>query len=348
MKNPILHQFVNARLSLHLLANATVLSQRENEVTWKETHCGQVVTYSVKDMSDVENEFILAFKYTHNGSVVGSVDRVAASTVDELYSQFLSQRNAVSNSLRRSLGSSADEPYIQMSGRLDTKKLNPDSEDMLAHVFKQHNTRVSDDADTKQPDGMSAMQANITAKMSALASASAIPAVKIKLLHPDAVMPKYESAGAAGLDLTAVSFEPVKRASVAYLCKVYGKSSVAEFELENMLLYRTGIAVEIPRGYVGLLIPRSSVATKTDLSLANSVGVIDSDYRGEIMAVFRINGYNVPEHQDEHGGDAFTPYGAGERCCQLVIVPCPQVKLEQVDALGDTVRGDGGFGSTGQ
>lgn len=177
---------------------------------------------------------------------------------------------------------------------------------------------------------------------------SSKPQLRFKKLKANAVIPKYETAGAAGLDLRAVSCEPVERTSVEYLSKVYGHSDLLEFERKHLLLYRTGIAVEIPRGYVGLLVPRSSVATKTDLSLANSVGVIDSDYRGEIMAVFRIHDYNLPRHSEEHGGYAFTEYEAGDRVCQLVVVPCPQFECVEVDELETTARGEGGFGSTGK
>ena len=118
--------------------------------------------------------------------------------------------------------------------------------------------------------------------------------------------------GAAGFDLYAVNIE----------------------EENGILTVHTGIAVEIPFGYAGFLFPRSSVY-KTGLSLANSVGVIDSSYRGEIMCKFRVINKDSPK------------YEIGERCCQLIILPVPHVRYAETDKLSDTSRGVGGFGSTG-
>lgn len=137
--------------------------------------------------------------------------------------------------------------------------------------------------------------------------------IKFKKLNPNAVIPKQGTAGAAGFDLTAVSIE----------------------KNEKMLKYDTGIAVEIPPGYVGLLFPRSSVC-KTGLSLANSVGVIDSDFRGSISFVFYKN------------TQCIVPYWPGDRIGQLVIVPIPEVEYVEVDELSETERGAGGYGSTGK
>jgi dUTP pyrophosphatase len=136
--------------------------------------------------------------------------------------------------------------------------------------------------------------------------------VKIKKLHPNAVIPKYAKPGDAGLDLTAIS------------------ESWNEFN--SQVTYGTGIAVEIPEGHVGLIFPRSSIS-KTTLMLANSVGVIDSGYRGEIM--FKFNYL-------EKG----MIYDVGDRVGQLIIIPYPSVEFEEVDDLSSTERGDGGFGST--
>ena len=98
----------------------------------------------------------------------------------------------------------------------------------------------------------------------------------------------------------------------------------------------TGLAVEIPDGYVGLVYARSGLACKRGLAPANKVGVIDSDYRGEIkVALFN------------HGKTAQT-VAAGERIAQLVIAPYLRVEYEEVSGLSDTVRGEGGFGSTGR
>lgn len=138
--------------------------------------------------------------------------------------------------------------------------------------------------------------------------------VKIKKMHANAVVPKYAKPGDAGLDLTATS---------------------EEWNDDNtMVTYGTGLAVEIPEGYVGLVFPRSSVS-KTTLNLTNSVGVIDSGYRGEIMFKFRYL---------EEG----MIYGVGDRIGQLIIMPYPQIEFEEVEDLSSTERGEGGFGSTGK
>lgn len=137
--------------------------------------------------------------------------------------------------------------------------------------------------------------------------------VKIKKLHPDAVIPKYAKLGDAGMDLVAISEE--------------------WNEYNSMVTYDTGLSMEIPEGYVGLLFPRSSIS-KTDLILANSVGVIDSGYRGPIMFKFRY---------PEEG----MVYDVGDRVGQIIIMPYPQVEFEEVEELSSSERGEGGFGSTG-
>ena len=140
--------------------------------------------------------------------------------------------------------------------------------------------------------------------------------VKIKKLHPDAVIPVYSKPGDAGLDLTATS--------------IMGDSY-------DNIVYGTGLAIEIPEGYVGLLYPRSS-NSKTDLYLTNHVGVVDSGYRGELMFKFRpINGIV----------DA-SIYAVGDRIGQLMILPYPSIKFVETDELSDSDRGEGGFGSTGK
>lgn len=137
--------------------------------------------------------------------------------------------------------------------------------------------------------------------------------IKFKKLNSNAVMPTQGTTGADGFDLTAVSLEVT----------------------ETTLKYDTGIAVEIPPGYVGLVFPRSSVC-KTGLSLANSVGVIDSDYRGSISFVF----YKGPTWIE--------PYSYGDRIGQLVIMPIPEVEFVEAEELSETERGEGGYGSTGK
>ena len=143
--------------------------------------------------------------------------------------------------------------------------------------------------------------------------------VKVKKLHPDAVVPKYAKDGDAGMDLVATNI-----------------ISNTTFDVT----YGTGIAMEIPKGYVGLVFPRSSIR-KTDLSLTNCVGVIDSGYRGEIQATFKkIFGKN-DVRLDE------LDYNVGDRIAQIMIIPYPSVTFIEVDELSQTDRGEGGFGSTG-
>lgn len=134
--------------------------------------------------------------------------------------------------------------------------------------------------------------------------------IKIKKLVPEAVMPEYATPGAAGMDLTAVTIE----------------------EVDDVVTYGTGLAMEIPEGFVGLIFPRSS-NYKYDCVLANSVGVIDSDYRGEIKFKFFKIGENV--------------YKVGDRVGQIVIVPYPTIEFDEVENLSETSRGSGGFGHTG-
>ena len=139
--------------------------------------------------------------------------------------------------------------------------------------------------------------------------------VKIKRLHKDAVIPSYSRQGDAGMDLVATS-------------KFYD-------DFDN-ICYGTGLALEIPEGYVGLLFPRSSIS-KTDLTLRNSVGIIDSGYRGEIT--FKFN--NILMSSCE-------PYNVKERIGQLIIIPYPTIEFKEVEELSTTERGAQGFGSTGK
>ncbi len=141
--------------------------------------------------------------------------------------------------------------------------------------------------------------------------------VKIKKLDPKAIIPKYAKDGDAGLDLTAIS---------------------RTFDDKNNVVYKTGLAIEIPKGYVGLIFPRSSIANKNQL-LTNSVGVIDSGYRGEITFKFKAIQYATPFCK---------PYEVGERVGQLIILPYPQIELIESDELSESERGTGAYGSTGK
>lgn len=166
--------------------------------------------------------------------------------------------------------------------------------------------------------------------------------VKIKKVHPKAVIPTYATEYSAGMDLTAVSVEIDK----------YGNK-----------VYHTGLAFEIPKGYAGFIFPRSSNAKK-NLWLTNSVGIIDADYRGEVTLKYKtslralktfktwlkvcfgkikdndsIDVLNVWDNED---------YKEGERVGQIVIMPFPQVEFVEVDILSETARNTGGYGSTGK
>jgi len=138
--------------------------------------------------------------------------------------------------------------------------------------------------------------------------------IKVKKLHPDAVIPTYSKVGDAGMDLTITSIKENTTFDVSY---------------------GFGIAMEIPKGFVGLVFPRSSVRNQ-DLILSNCVGVIDSGYRGELQATFKKT----------QGLDS-VKYGVGDRGAQIIILPYPMVKMVESDTLSETERGTGGFGSTG-
>lgn len=149
----------------------------------------------------------------------------------------------------------------------------------------------------------------------------------IQKLRPDAVLPQYATAGSAGLDLRACLDAPLTLARHA--------SGAAQGQW-NCAKVPTGLAMAIPEGYVGLIFARSGLATKHGLTPANCVGVIDSDYRGEIVVAL----VNL-------GAEDYV-IQPGERIAQLVIVPCAQPSLVETEALTETDRGAGGFGSTGK
>lgn len=148
--------------------------------------------------------------------------------------------------------------------------------------------------------------------------------IKIKKLHPDAIIPKYAKEGDAGMDLTAIS------------------ASISAGKVE----YGTGLAIEIPKGYVGLIFPRSSIF-KTGQTLSNSVGVIDSGYRGEIKFVFYTTTY-LNERTDELYCPGTETYEVGQRVGQIMIIPYPEIEFKEVQKLEESERGSGGYGSTGK
>lgn len=145
--------------------------------------------------------------------------------------------------------------------------------------------------------------------------------VKIKRLCDEASIPQYAHDTDAGMDLVATSYEY----NDEIRCHVYG----------------TGIAVEIPEGYVGLIYPRSS-NRKTESYLTNHVGVIDSGYRGEIIASFKTRDFKAGKIQQ-----LYKPYEVGDKIAQLIIMPYPKVEFTEVAELSSSDRGKGGHGSTG-
>lgn len=147
--------------------------------------------------------------------------------------------------------------------------------------------------------------------------------VKVKRLHPDSVIPSYATKGDAGLDLTAVS-------------KSYDEYGNTVFD--------TGLAFEIPEGFVGLLFPRSSNA-KTNLRLTNAVGVLDSGYRGSVLFKYRNHG---PKDIKVYDAKTTSEYKVGDRIGQLIIMPYPQIKLVEAEELSTTERGEGAYGSSGK
>ena len=135
--------------------------------------------------------------------------------------------------------------------------------------------------------------------------------IRFKKLHSNAVTPAYSRNGDAAVDLTATSFG---------------------FDENGNLTYGTGIGLEIPRGYVGLIYPRSSVCKKS-INLVNCVAVIDSNFRGEIMLKFR--------------GSSHMKYDVGDRIAQLIVQPIPEMSFVEVEELTPSNRGAAGFGSSG-
>ena len=144
-----------------------------------------------------------------------------------------------------------------------------------------------------------------------------MPKIRIKKLNDNAVIPTYGTEFSAGADLYALPGDDIVIPAHA------------------TVMIHTGLSMEIPDGYAGLIFARSGLASKRGLAPANKVGVVDPDYRGEFMVALH-------NHTDEEKTVA-----GGERVAQLVIVPFITADFEVADELSDTVRGEGGFGSTG-
>lgn len=156
--------------------------------------------------------------------------------------------------------------------------------------------------------------------------------VRVKKLSENAVLPSKAHKTDAGFDLTATS---------------------REIDNNGNIVYGTGLAFEIPEGYVGYIFPRSSISKK-DVMLTNAVGVIDAGYRGEVMAKFKPmpiarETYSKIDHEHMSFFKRFgVDYKIGERIGQLIIMPLPEIELEEATELSESDRGEGGYGSTGK
>lgn len=155
--------------------------------------------------------------------------------------------------------------------------------------------------------------------------------IRIKKLTDNAVIPSKAHPSDAGFDLVATS------------------RSIDEF---GNVVYGTGLAMEIPEGYAGFIFPRSSICKK-DLALSNSVGIVDSGYRGEIMCKFRpvwktAGMSSIHKHKTIIDGNPLCDiYAVGDRIAQLIVMPYPGTAFTETDTLSDSDRGAGGYGSTG-
>ena len=141
--------------------------------------------------------------------------------------------------------------------------------------------------------------------------------IKIKKLDKEAIIPKYGTDAAAGFDLYSLSNEEIL------------------LEPHETVMIKTGLALEIPEGYAGFIFARSGLASKKGLAPANKVGVVDSDYRGEVMVALH-NHTNINQTINAH-----------ERIAQMVIMPYIKASFIESEDLEESVRGEGGFGSTG-
>lgn len=191
--------------------------------------------------------------------------------------------------------------------------------DYITKLQQFEKTLNGDTTNTSFIDELNSTLQSLSSEINTESISSFILDVKVKKLSDDAVIPSYSKDGDAGMDLTVTRIIS---------------------ETEYNITYGYDIAFEIPRGYVGLLFPRSSVRNK-NLVLSNCVGVIDSGFRGEIQTTFKKiscvdNEYLEPK------------YYIGERACQIIILPYPRIRIIESKELSDSERGDGGFGSTGK
>ena len=139
--------------------------------------------------------------------------------------------------------------------------------------------------------------------------------VKFKKMHPDATIPQYSNPGDAGMDLTSIEDRVISPG--------------------EHILVKTGLRMELPPGYEAQIRPRSGLALKHGITVLNTPGTIDSGYRGDIGIILM-----------NHGEEAYT-VNSGDRIAQMVIAKYEAPEIEEVESLEDSVRGEGGFGSTG-
>jgi len=245
------------------------------------------------------------FKHMHDAMIKAKKDnlkplRSEANYLDELNNQSEDLKKAIEDGVGTPLGLPLLAAKIP---EFDDKMGKPKS---ILSELRDNAANPMLTNDTLPPSSF----VHITGKMD----------VKIKKLHKNAVIPSYSKAGDAGMDLTAVT---------------------KEFEVneagQKLLVYDTGLAVEIPAGYVGLVFPRSSIS-KTGLIMTNHVGVIDSGYRGTIKQKFRVDGRPTKK----------SSYNVGDRVAQMIIVPYPAINFVESDELSSTERGTGGYGSSGK
>ena len=150
--------------------------------------------------------------------------------------------------------------------------------------------------------------------------------IKVQKLHPDAVVPTYITPGAACFDLYALDG--------GWVGAVNAENAEQKTVSKGAAVFRTGLAFEVPAGHVMLIFSRSGHGFNHDVRLSNCVGVIDSDYRGEVKVKLRSEEKPFAVH-------------SGDRIAQAMILPVPAVEIELAETLSSTQRGTGGFGSTG-
>ena len=162
--------------------------------------------------------------------------------------------------------------------------------------------------------------------------------LKVKKLHPDAIIPKYATAGAACFDLHAITPNDVSLSDMEVFDR-HGVNMLDSFKFNGAgsHTFSTGLAFEIPEGHVMLVFSRSGHGFKNDVRLSNCVGVVDNDFVGEVKVRLSM----------DHGLSPTLTVRHGDRIAQAMILPIPSVTLVEVDELKETERGTGGFGSTG-